>query len=395
LGYSALDDMNIHQVPEEESNTEGRNENEVTSPRWRNRTKRLVVTMLVVLALLLLYRVRTLVIPLIMTMVLAYIVLPVVDFVDRRTKISRNLVIVVIYLLIGAVLIAIPATTIPQLINQGNVLIERTPQYISDVGTFLSEPFIIGEITLPIDQLPIDELYTSLSTNLLDIVRAVGPQGFSLFGSVATATLSTVGWILIVFFLSFYLVKDYKVLWGSIVALAPGSYHGDLQKLGSETGLIWNAFLRGQLILGFIIAAATTVTLFAIGLPNAFMLGLLAGILEFIPNIGPVLAAIPAVLIAIFQTDESWLGNLVGPVWFSLIILIIYGIIQRVENMYLVPRVIGRSLNLHPLVVLVGALAGASIAGIFGILLAAPLLATAKLILSYIYQKLLDQPPFD
>jgi predicted PurR-regulated permease PerM len=63
--------------------------------------------------------------------------------------------------------------------------------------------------------------------------------------------------------------------------------------------------------------------------------------------------------------------------------------------MYLVPRIIGRSLNLHPLVVLIGAIIGASVAGIFGILLAAPLLATAKLILAYIYRKLLDQPPFE
>jgi predicted PurR-regulated permease PerM len=116
--------------------------------------------------------------------------------------------------------------------------------------------------------------------------------------------------------------------------------------------------------------------------------------LEFIPNIGPVIAAIPAVLIALFQTESSWLGSLVGPFWFALIVLLVLAIIQRVENMYLVPRIIGRRLKLHPLVVLIGAVAGASIAGIFGILLAAPLLSTARLILLYIYRKLLDQPAF-
>jgi predicted PurR-regulated permease PerM len=127
----------------------------------------------------------------------------------------------------------------------------------------------------------------------------------------------------------------------------------------------------------------------------ALFLGLLAGILEFIPNIGPVLASIPAILLALFQNESSWLGSLVGPFWFALIVLLLYGLIQRVENVYLVPRIIGRSLNLHPLVVLIGAVVGASVAGIFGILLAAPLLATARLILAYIYHKLLDQPPFE
>jgi predicted PurR-regulated permease PerM len=376
-------------------NLDAINQNYGVSPRWRNSTKRLVVTILIVLALLLLYRVRALIIPLIMTTVLAYIVLPAVDFLHDRTKLSRNGSIAIVYLLIAAILIAIPASTIPQLIDQGNSLVANTPRYISQFGTFLSEPFTMGDFSLPIDELPLEDVYGSLSNNLLDIVRAVGPQGFSLFGTVATATLSTVAWILIVFVLSIYLVKDYSVIWDSIVAFAPDTYQFELQRLGTETRVIWNSFLRGQLILGFIIGVSTTLSLLLVGLPNAFLLGLLAGVLEFIPNIGPIIAAIPAVLIAIFQSEESWLGSIVGPFWFSLIILAIYAIIQRVENMYLVPRIIGRSLNLHPLVVLVGALAGASIAGIFGILLAAPLLATAKLILMYIYRKLLDQPPFD
>lgn len=377
-----------------DSDVDSNNRPYEVSPRWRNSTKRLVVTILIVLALLLLYRVRVLIIPLIMTTVLAYIVLPAVDFMHMRTRLSRNSSIAVIYLLIAAILIAIPASTIPQLITQANALIANTPTYISQVGTFLSEPFIMGEITLPIDELQLEDVYGSLSTNLLDIVRAVGPQGFSLFGSVATATLSTVGWILIVFVLSFYLVKDHSILWKSFVALAPDAYHFELQRLGTETRMIWNSFLRGQLILGSIIGIITTLFLFLLGVPNAFLLGLLAGVLEFIPNIGPVIAVIPAVLIAIFQSEESWIGNIVGPFWFALIILVFYAFIQRIENMYLVPRIIGRRLNLHPLVVLVGALAGASIAGIFGILLAAPILATAKLGLMYIYRKLLDQAPF-
>ncbi|GMQ78820.1 MAG: AI-2E family transporter [Anaerolineae bacterium] len=378
-----------------EANLDTSSQTYSVSPHWRNSTKRLVVTILVVLALLLLYRVRVLIIPLIMTTVLAYIVLPAVDFLHERTKLSRNGSIAIIYLLIATILIAIPASTIPQLIAQGNSLIANTPRYISQIGIFLSEPFTMGDISLPIDELPLEDVYGSLSNNLLDIVRAVGPQGFSLFGTVATATLSTVAWILIVFVLSIYLVKDYSVLWDSIVALAPATYQFELQRLGSETRVIWNSFLRGQLILGFIIGVSTTLSLLLVGLPNAFLLGLLAGVLEFIPNIGPIIAAIPAVLIAIFQSEESWLGSIVSPFWFALIILAIYAVIQRVENMYLVPRIIGRSLNLHPLVVLVGALAGASIAGIFGILLAAPLLATAKLLLMYIYRKLLDKPPFD
>lgn len=367
----------------------------VSSPRWGTSTKRLVVTILVVLALLALYRVRALVVPLIMSFIVAYLVLPMVDFLHRRTRLSRNLSITIVYLLIAAILIAIPVGTIPQLIAQGNALVNNAPTYVEQLGDLLSEPLVLGGYTIPLDDLPLEEAYASLSNNILDIVGTIGPQGFSLFGGLASATLSTLAWILIVLVVSFYFVKDYRLIWGSLVAFAPESYHSDLQRLGTEISGIWNAFLRGQLILGFVIGIVTFITLTIIRLPNALLLSILAGILEFIPNIGPILASIPAVLIALFQSDASWLGRLVGPIWFALIVLLLYAVIQRVENVVLVPRIIGRSLNLHPMVVFVGALAGASVAGIFGILLAAPILASARLILLYIYRKLLDRPPFE
>ncbi|MGD2048278.1 MAG: AI-2E family transporter [Chloroflexota bacterium] len=362
-----------------------------SSPQWSASTKRIIAVILVTLAFLALFLIRSVIIPVIMSFVLAYILIPAVDMVQKRTNLSRGLSTAIIYLLIVALLIAIPVTTIPQLIEQGNTLIGITPTYIEQLGEALGQPLVIGGITIPLNQLPFESLYEALSNNLISIVQAIGPQGLRFFG----ATLSTVGWILIVLVLSYYMVKDYRFLWDSIVDLAPDDYHNEIQRLGIEASSIWNAFLRGELILGIIIGIATFIVTLMIGLPNAFFLGLLAGILEFIPNIGPILASIPAVILALTQSESSWLGNIVGPFWFAVIVLLIYGLIQRLENAYLLPRIVGYRLNLHPLVVLIGAIIGASVAGVFGILLAAPLLATARLILSYIYNKLLDRPPFE
>jgi predicted PurR-regulated permease PerM len=361
------------------------------SPRWRGSTKRIVVTILVMLGLLSLYAIRSVLIPVIMSVVMAYILLPAVNILNKKTRLGRGASVVLIYLGILVILIAIPIGTIPQLVNQGNNLINNTPSYVEDLGAILGEPLTIGSITVPLDQLPLDDVYVVISDNLLTIIQTIAPQSLKLFG----ATLTTVGWILVVIVLSYYMVKDHQVLWSSIVALAPDVYHTDLKQFGMEANGIWNAFLRGQLVLGLIIGLTTFILALILGLPNALLLGLLAGVLEFIPNIGPVIAAIPAVLLAVFQYETSWLGSMVGPFWFAIIVLVAYGLIQRIENVYLVPRIIGRSLNLHPLVVFIGAIIGASVAGVFGILLAAPLLATAKLVLIYIYRKLLDQPPFD
>jgi hypothetical protein len=129
-----------------------------------------------------------------------------------------------------------------------------------------------------------------------------------------------------------------------------------------------------------------------VGVRNALILGIMAGVLEIIPNIGPTIAAIPAVLIAYFQ-GSTYLPLSNG--WFALLVIGLYVVIQQVENNILVPRIIGRSLNLHPLVVIVGAIAGARLAGILGMFLAAPMLASLRILGNYVYCKLLDLEPFD
>jgi predicted PurR-regulated permease PerM len=365
------------------------------SPRWRAGTKRLVVVILLGLTFLAIFRIRSFLIPLILSIVIAYILLPAVEFVREKTGLSKNLSIAIVYLLIVAILIAIPALTIPQLITQINNLIANTPKYIQELGGYFNAPLAALGIAEAFEDIPFGEISQDLGANLIEIIRTVGPQGFSLFGSLATRTLSTLGWFAIIVIISFYFVKDHKSFWNATVMMTPSAYQADVQRLGSEISGVWNAFLRGQLILGFVIFLVTLLTALVIGLPNALILALIAGVLEFIPNIGPALAAIPAVLVALFQSEASWMGSIVGPIWFAIIVIALYALIQRVENMVLVPRIIGRSLNLHPLIIFIGALVGASVAGVFGILLAAPLLASAKLILLYVYRKLLDLPPFE
>lgn len=365
------------------------------SPAWSASSKRLVLAILFALALLLLYRIRILLLPLMMAIVLAYLIEPAVQLLTRRTRLPRNGAIVLVYLVIVAGLVSIPVSAITPIVHQTNSLINNTPRYLQQLGRFFQEPMVISEdVQVPIDQLSLDQAFDSLSNNLVDIVQTVGSQTLTLFGSVATATLSTVGWTILVLFLSFYLVKDHKQLFDSVVEMAPPAYHDDLYRLSREISITWNAFLRGQLVLCVVVGIIVFTVALIIGLPNALILALIASIAEFIPTIGPILAAIPAALVAFFQADASWLGQVMSPFWFAVLVLGLYGLIYQVENYYLVPHIIGHHLKLHPLVVILGAVAGASVAGVLGIILAAPVLATARLIFMYIYCKLTDQPPF-
>jgi predicted PurR-regulated permease PerM len=365
-----------------------------TSPPWNKTTKRSAVIGLVIVLVLVLYRIRGIMPPIILSVVVAYVVEPIVNFLYERMRLKRPAAIAVIYLTIIAIFIAIPLFTIPQVVAQATSLVNNAPEYVIQLGELLERPIQIGPYVIPTNELPLEQAYQAISENLLNILQTVGTQSLSIFGSVASATLSTLAWTLVILVVSFYMVKDRRQLTGSVVDLFPVEYRNDLRLLGREISLTWNAFLRGQLILFAIMGVSIFLLATIIGLPNALLLGLISGLAEFIPNLGAALAAIPAVLIAFFQHDASWLGSQMSPFWFAVVVLGLYVLAQQIENLVLVPRVIGRSLNLHPMVVFIGAIAGASVGGIVGVLLAAPLLATGRLIVLYVFRKLYDLPPF-
>ncbi len=364
------------------------------SPSWSTNSKRMVLFFIGLVLLLVVYLVRNLLAPFVMAIVLAYLVEPIVNLITRRTRIPRGVSIGMVYLLILIGLISIPVSAISPIVTQANNLLNNIPRYLQQLGEFLEKPIIIANLEIPINELPIDQVYESLASNLLTIIQTLGGRSLSIFTSFATATISTLGWTILILFLSFYMVKDHQLLFQSILNLVPKSHQADIYHLGNEISLTWNAFLRGQLVLCVVVGVIIFFLALIIDLPNPLILAIIAGLAEFLPTIGPVLAAIPAAFIGFFQNQSSWIGNNLSPFWFMILILGLYAFIYQLENYYLVPRIIGRHLKLHPLVVILGALAGASVAGLLGVLIAAPLLATGRLILRYIYHKLTDQPPF-
>ena len=200
--------------------------------------------------------------------------------------------------------------------------------------------------------------------------------------------------VLIVFFLSLYMTKDAPKIRSYVASLFPASYQPEVVDLFRRMGFIWQAFFRGQIMLSLVVGVVVWAALSAVGMPGALLLGILAGMLEVIPNLGPVIAMIPAIIIALIQ-GSPLLGPLgISNVGFALIIVAIYFIIQQLENNILVPRIIGSSVNLHPIIVICGVAIGFQVFGILGALLAAPIIATLRVLGSYIHAKLLGYQPF-
>jgi predicted PurR-regulated permease PerM len=168
-------------------------------------------------------------------------------------------------------------------------------------------------------------------------------------------------------------------------------YRRDTERMLREFNRIWQAYLRGQIVLAFVIFMAVWISLSILGVQNAFGLGVLSGLLEFLPVIGPFIGTAVAALVAFFQ-PTNYVG--LDPLIFALLVIGVMIIIQQIENNILVPRIVGGALDLHPLVVIIGVFMAASVAGLIGAVLAAPVLATVKLVGTYAWRKMFDLPPF-
>jgi predicted PurR-regulated permease PerM len=134
----------------------------------------------------------------------------------------------------------------------------------------------------------------------------------------------------------------------------------------------------------------TTIGLAVLGMPGALYLGIIAGLLEIIPNLGPIIAAVPAVIVALIQGSVSLP---ISHLTFAVLIILFYILVQQVEDKVIVPRVLGAALELSPLIVMTGIVVGFSVGGILGALLATPVIATGREVLHYVYRKLQEQEP--
>ncbi|MEM7801049.1 MAG: AI-2E family transporter [Chloroflexota bacterium] len=368
------------------------------SPQWPQGFKRVALYATLAAIAFFAFQIRFLILPLLMSMVLAYVVLPFVNLLHSRLRLPRVLAISIIYLLLLTALVAIPTFVSTPLVRQINNLSSDIPAYIESAEAVLDQPYILpipnSEPFTIREQLRLEQLEGGNFEDLLTRIAPFGLQGFSVFGNVASYTALTLGWIVFAIFVSFYMVKDYEIFLNWLIGLVPEEYEWEAYQLAYELSSVWNAFLRGQIILFFIMGIIVFALASIIGLPNALFLGLIAAFAEFIPQFGPMIVTIPAVLIAYVQHDQSWLGSQMSPLWFAFVIALGYFMLNQLSGYFIAPRVLGRTLNMHPLIVFLGALGGAVVAGILGILLASPLLASGRVIFRYIYCKIRDIPPY-
>lgn len=379
---------------------------------WKSTTKYIVGIGLFLFALTVIYISRSVLAMLVIASLIALLVRPLITWLDVRFRFPRGAAVLVSYLLVAIVIVLAPLVLIPPIINAVNFLFSLDYEALVANSMLWSENSLLGlkdaslqflgfSVVLDpvVDPLltvfkDADSIVTPELPSLAAIIPSVG-QAFALSYGVAVDVLGIVfsGFIGFLFLIisSIYLSIDGDRFINGFINMVPEAFRSEVRTLFGRLREIWDAFFRGQVILMIIIGTAVWLGLTILGVPGAFALGIIAGLLEIIPNLGPLLAAIPAVIVALLQgSDHFAINNFV----FALIVIGFYIFINFLENTIVVPRVMGESVKLHPLVIILGVLVGASVWGILGALLAAPVIASGREITRYLYSHVIGEEPF-
>ena len=361
------------------------------SPTWSANTKLVVGLTLIVLVGALVVSSQSVITPLFIALLISYLFHPIASFFQRKLRLSWGLSVGVIYIIIIILLIGSLtlggvglAQQIQNLIENVQTAVENLPQLIESVSQLVINigPFQIDLRTLDL---------TGLSDQILGWVQPVLSQTGSIIGAAAGSAAGFLGWAFFVLLVSYFVLAESGGLRERMVTIDIPGYAQDIARLARELGRIWNAFLRGQIILFFLTIIVYSIALGILNVNYALPLALLAGFARFIPYVGPAVNWGILAILAYFQTFKLF-G--LSPFYYTLLVLIVAIVIDQVFDNLISPRLLSDALKVHPAAVLVAAIIAANLFGLLGVVVAAPILATALLFWNYILRKLLDLNPF-
>lgn len=351
-----------------------------SAPKWTPESKRFIFVVCFILIGLAIWRFSIVLAPLTVAVIIAYLLNPVVIWVTARTRLSRNLASAGVYITFLLILILIPLIGAPLIVQQ----VQQLDIDVQDLA---------DQINGPLDNF-LSLLGVELTLDPESLAGSVGGSIDSLATWVANLAVGIAGgfiWTIFIFVVGYYFLKDADNFSDWVDSWIPPAYFEEVKQLRRELDRVWKSYFFGQVRLAIIVGLIIGISTAILGIKSALLLGIVAAVLELIPNWGYGLSGAVGVLFAYFQ-GSSWIPL---PSWaFALLVGGFYFLMWQVDTNYLVPRIIGHRLRLSPAIVIVGIIAGASVGGALGLLLAAPIIASIRVLGSYIYRRLLDLEPY-
>ncbi len=354
----------------QKNNSNSDQDNQVSIVLTRRSIIRLISFAISILTIILLIWlipfVKSLLAPLAISLVLSLLLTPLVNEMENQ-GINRGPAIVIIFLIFGSIIVIgfkllIPSLSheiqsLSQAIENENPqsLIEKLQITFTQRIPVLKNPQIAHEVSIKLH-----DFFTSLIQKSLNIILSI-ISSFTMFVTVP--------------FITFFLLKDGQRIKKFIIQCVPNRYFEMSLNLLYKINLQLGNYIRGQLLVSSIIATLSIIALYSLNVPYFFIIGIIAGLANMIPYFGPIVGALPAILVAIVETGS--LGPVLG-------IIIAFAMIQLLDNVLISPVIVSKSVQIHPLLVIIVILIGSNLGGIFGMLVAVPLFAVAQVIIKEI-----------
>lgn len=307
--------------------------------------------------------------------IIAYIGDPVADYLESK-GFSRTLSVVTVFLVLTIVVLLMLVILIPMLERQIALLINKLPGYI-DWLQRSGLPALSGWLGVELEPMDLSELKSAIKQYWKEAGSSVG----SVVSMLSRSGMTLLAWLanlLLIPVVTFYLLRDWDLLVARIHELIPRGIEPQVARLASESDEVLGAFFRGQLMVMLALGTIYASGLMLVGLELALLIGLMAGLVSFVPYLGFVVGIVAAGIAAIMQFQE------ITPLIY---IALVFGFGQLVEGMVLQPLLLGERIGLHPVAVIFAVMAGGQLFGFFGVLLALPVAAVIMVLLRFVHEQ--------
>ena len=351
----------------------------------RKRFLMLSATAVFAVALILLYVLGTFLLTIMFSALIAYVLLPLRNVMvrampwrEKRPGLSRGIAVGIIYLAATGIFAGSMVVLIPPTIEQGKEFVDDFPTFFTSARVTVERWIGDNAELVPDDvRTQIEENIASIGSTLINAAWQLLPKTVGLVSETFTLIIGLVTMPVLIF----YFVKDSTQVGSGLLAPFPNALRPYLLDLARVAEKTLGGYLRGQLILGAIVGTAVTIGLVASGIPFAGVLGIIAGISEMIPIVGPLIGGAAGILVTLATAPEKL-------IWVALL----YLGVQLLENTFLVPRVQAGTLNLHPTAVILVIIVGGHFFGVWGIIFGPPLVSMSRDIVRYLADGW-DRPP--
>lgn len=326
--------------------------------------RNLTIAAVTVGVIFLLFRLQSIITVFAVSYFIAYLLDPAVDYFEAK-RIPRWLSILVMMGLLAVGITLFFVWFIPVAASETQYLIRNAPQYADNVLDFINATASRLSIDLDVDNIKA-QVASQLSTSMNSVFSSIS----GLVTSIGSA-VTTIIHLSIIPILVFYFLRDYDKLTEKIFCIIEKKSDKDYRRYFQEFDRILSVYFRGQLLIALILGIMYTLVLLIVGVKPAVIVGMISGILSIVPYLGFMIAFVASVILAALQYND-----LIHPLF------VIAGIaaVQAVEGNYLTPRILGKSLGLHPTAVIFALLAGGSLFGIGGMIMALPFAAFLRVL---------------